>query len=229
MTPVEMRSLLESSFADRFVSRTERTALRQRLDDEKLDDQQLAKFRSIAFEIARGAVDAKNGSEIIDWLEEIVKSLHVPRVDRAADVSEVWFSPHDECAMRIRTLLARAKHSIDICVFTITDDRLTSAILDAHARGVKIRIISDNEKAGDVGSDADRFVAAGVAFRVDRSEYHMHHKFAIFDHTILLNGSYNWTRGASENNEENVSITNDTTLVSEFQKHFESMWKLFEQ
>ena len=39
---------------------------------------------------------------------------------------------------------------------------------------------------------ADVFDASGP-----RRDGHMHHKFAIFDGERLINGSYNWTRGAA--------------------------------
>ena len=35
--------------------------------------------------------------------------------------------------------------TLDICVFTIADDRLTESILAAHRRGVAVRIITDEE------------------------------------------------------------------------------------
>ena len=108
---------------------------------------------------------------------------------------------------------------------TITDDRLTSAILEAHARSVRIRIITDDDKSADLGSDAARFLQAGIALRTDRSRYHMHHKFALFDGALLLNGSYNWTRGAAENNEENFIVTSDRRLVEEFSAAFERLWE----
>ncbi len=119
------------------------------------------------------------------------------------------------------------KQTVEICVFTITDDRLTSAVLEAHGRGVRIRIITDNDKAADLGSDADRFLQAGIDLRVDRTEYHMHHKFAVFDSEVLLNGSYNWTRGAAANNEENFIVTNNRRLVAIFSKIFEELWQQF--
>ena len=40
------------------------------------------------------------------------------------------------------------------------DEVLT--ILAAHKRGVKVRIITDNDKAFDLGSDVPRFVQAGI-------------------------------------------------------------------
>ena len=120
--------------------------------------------------------------------------------------------------------LINARRTIDICVFTITDDRISNTILAAHKRGVKIRIITDNEKAYDAGSDVPRFREAGIPLVVDESPFHMHHKFAIFDGQRLLNGSYNWTRGAAAQNEENIIDTDDRNLIAKFQHEFEALW-----
>jgi len=140
---------------------------------------------------------------------------------------EAWFSPHDDCPGRIMNLFAEARSSADVCVFTITDDRISDALLAAHARGVRIRIISDNDKAHDCGSDIERFAAAGVAVRVDLTPFHMHHKFAIFDDRRLLHGSFNWTRGAARDNQENIVVTDEPRLITAFGREFERLWEKF--
>ncbi len=229
MTPQHMREILEQSLEDRRLSRAEKFVLSQRLDEAGADAEQLAHFRRLAFSLARDAIDATNGTLIVDWLDDIVKVLQPSAGEDQADLAEAWFSPHPDCPQRIRTLLAQAKRTVEICVFTITDDRLTSAVLDAHGRGVKVRIITDNDKAADPGSDADQLLQAGIDLRVDRSEYHMHHKFAVFDNAVLLNGSYNWTRGAAVNNEENFVVTNHRRLVAIFSKAFEDLWQQFKK
>lgn len=129
-----------------------------------------------------------------------------------------------ECVSRIRGLFRSARESADVCVFTITDDRITEEILAAHRRGVRIRLITDNEKAFDPGSDIETLQQAGLSVRVDRTPYHMHHKFALFDGKRLLTGSYNWTRGAAEQNEENLIVTADSSLISQFSACFEQLW-----
>jgi phosphatidylserine/phosphatidylglycerophosphate/cardiolipin synthase-like enzyme len=53
----------------------------------------------------------------------------------------------------------------------------------------------------------------------------MHHKFAIFDGELLLNGSYNWTRSAAEHNQENFTVTNDPAVVRRFAEAFARMWE----
>jgi phosphatidylserine/phosphatidylglycerophosphate/cardiolipin synthase-like enzyme len=142
-----------------------------------------------------------------------------------APLAEVSFSPGNDCLQTICGQLSRVRRSIDICVFTITDDRIAHAILEAHRRGVKVRVITDNDKSLDEGSDVDRLARAGVPVRKDISEYHMHHKFAVFDGRRMLTGSYNWTRGAARYNEENLIVSGDPRLVEPFTREFEALWR----
>jgi len=138
--------------------------------------------------------------------------------------TEVFFSPGPDCLGQIVNRFLAARSTVDVCVFTITDDRIARAILDAHRRGVAIRIITDNDKTYDAGSDVERLEAAGIAVKVDRTQFHMHHKFAIFDAARILNGSYNWTRGAAESNEENIVDTGDPIALAAFQAEFNRLW-----
>ncbi len=137
---------------------------------------------------------------------------------------DVHFSPGDECFQAIRRQLEMCQRSADICVFTITDDRISGAIADAHRRGVRVRIITDNDKTHDEGSDIRRLAGGGIEVREDQSEFHMHHKFAVFDGKVMLTGSYNWTRGAARNNEENLVVSNDPRLVGPFDREFNALW-----
>ena len=118
-----------------------------------------------------------------------------------------------------------ARQTADVCVFTVTDDRITRVLIDAQRRGVAVRLITDNDKSHDLGSDVEQIAAAGVAVKVDRTPFHMHHKYAIFDGVRLLNGSYNWTRGAANDNEENLIDTGDPRLLEAFRRHFEMLWE----
>ncbi len=55
----------------------------------------------------------------------------------------------------------------------------------------------------------------------------MHHKFAIFDHRLLLTGSYNWTRSAASDNEENFILSGDPRLLKSFAGMFDKLWDTF--
>src|SRR5687768_14672455 len=122
-------------------------------------------------------------------------------------VNHAFFSPGDACLNAILSAIAAAGSSLQICVFTISDDRIAQAILRAHRRGIQVRILTDNEKLFDQGSDIRQLAAAGIPVRVDETPNHMHHKFALLDNQTLLTGSYNWTRSAARYNHENLIVT----------------------
>ena len=115
-----------------------------------------------------------------------------------------------------------------ICVFTISDDRLSDAIMSAHRSGLTVRVISDNDKMHDRGSDVERLYQAGVDVRIDRSPEHMHHKFMVIDGRTVMTGSYNWTRSAETRNEETIIAVDDPQLAARFSEEFERIWKLSE-
>ena len=138
--------------------------------------------------------------------------------------NQVFFSPGEDCVNHIIDLINEAYNQLDICVFTISDDRISRAIVDAMKNGVEIRIISDNFKVEDTGSDILDLSRVGIPVKLDKTENHMHHKFMIIDKTIVLTGSYNWTRSAALYNQENIISTDDELVISKFSNEFEKLW-----
>lgn len=228
MTHDEFRNVLKQTLEDQRLSRSERQALHSVLKDIQPPATQLDLFRHEAFELARQELsNALDPGTVIDWLEDVVRLLK-PAEEKGCDIrTEAYFSPGRACQQRIQSLFAQAKSSVDVCVFTITDNEIAEAIAGAHNRGVKIRIITDDEKSHDTGSDIIRLEDHGLDVRTDMSPHHMHHKFAIFDQSILLTGSYNWTRSASKDNEENIVVIADQYLLKKFHSLFEELWEKF--
>ena len=222
--------LLGHSIDDHVLSTKEKRALAALLEAQPLRGDQLRQLRNHAFDLvqerARQAQYAESMPALINWLSGIVKTLD--RVQHQVAVrSEVWFSPGDECRNAVISHLRRSRRKIDICVFTIADDRITEAIIEAHRRGVPVRVISDDDKSEDRGSDIELLSREGVAVALDQSQAHMHHKFAIFDQHKVINGSFNWTRSASRYNEENLVATTDPGQIELFEAQFESLWERF--
>ncbi|QDT97464.1 phospholipase D-like domain-containing protein [Gimesia aquarii] len=224
----QIRNMLLQTFDDYKMTRSERAALNQIFSHIKLTDQSLSLIRVEAFQIFREYRPASSSdNDCLSWLEEVMKILSNAGKKESSLSSEALFSPGDDCSHRICRLISSARKQIDICVFTITDDRVTTAIKDAHQRGIQIRVISDNDKSFDLGSDIEHLSESGIPVRIDKTEFHMHHKFALFDSQLVLTGSYNWTRSASKNNSENLIITNDPDLLIRFESEFEKLWTDF--
>lgn len=220
-------AMLRQTLDDKRLSKSERQALQARLRDAALDDRKRALLRSRVFEIAREKLDDDRTIPIVDWLEEVSKLLLPFSGEEGEPFVEAHFSPGEGCLRRIRGMLDGARRSADLCVYTITDNRISERIVAAHRRGVVVRVVTDDEKARDPGSDVVDLARVGIRVLVDDSPFFMHHKFAIFDDDVLLTGSYNWTRSAADNNEENLILSNDRRLVTSFRTEFERLWTKF--
>ena len=223
MDQTYIEQALRDSFADKKLDQTEKAQLAQLTQALQQQPDKISFIRNKAFSIL---LEQDNFTEeqfrAIKWLENVVKTLD-KNSQQPSIVADACFSPGTDCLNRIISLCNQAQHSIDVCVFTISCNDITRALLSAHQRGVSVRIISDNDKRNDKGSDVDQLDEAGIAVTVDRTEHHMHHKFAIFDNKILLNGSFNWTRSASKFNQENISTTDNPALLLAFSREFERL------
>lgn len=222
----ELTKIFEKTFGDKKFSRAERQAVSQLLEqDYSLKKDQRNVLRGKIFDMAREGIktkfDQKEALDVLDWLENANKLLLRPQD------SIVYFSPGQECRRVIVDQLKNAVTSVDICVFTISDDIIAEEILDCRRRKVKVRIISDDDKLDDVGSDVYQMAVSGIETRVDNCPHFMHHKFAIFDNQRVLTGSYNWTRSAADKNQENILLTDDKQTVAAFKDEFEKLWSQF--
>lgn len=222
----QLDQTLRASVADLRLDNEERFQLRE--IGAQLGAEQIRRARNTAFAIARGQIETQPGqaTNVLRWLEQVVKTLDLSSTVAAASHS-AYFTPGDACLRKLGELCVGARRQLDICVFTVADDRLSDAILAAHRRGVRVRVITDNDKRYDSGSDIERLAAAAIPIRIDTGPAHMHHKFALFDARVLANGSFNWTRSASSSNDENLVVSDDAYLVRCFDGRFEELWQRY--
>ncbi|ESO05597.1 hypothetical protein HELRODRAFT_111094 [Helobdella robusta] len=129
---------------------------------------------------------------------------------------------------QLLSCLFRTKHQLDVCIYVFTAIELGDLVINLHRSGVNVRVITDDEQVDASSSQIDRLRQAGIQARHDASSYLMHHKFAIVDKKLLINGSFNWTLTATTGNNENLMITNDSEFVDKFSEEFEKLWNLFD-
>jgi len=225
----ELEQMLSESLADHKLSRQEKSQFKTVTTG--LNAEQRRFMNNRAFDLVRAELRTAGSATPIElsfsllrWLEQTQKALN-----GAVDCADpnVHFSPGETCRRAILDAVLAARASIDICVFTISDDRISKAILKAHQRGVKVRIITDNDKSDDMGSDVDWLREQGVAVCMDSSPSHMHHKFALIDAKQLINGSFNWTRSATDRNQENIMLSYHPKAIDAFSTMFETLWRQY--
>lgn len=226
----ELEKTLRKTFEDYRLSKDEKYAFRDLLQAYRDDVDILSFVRNTAFDMAGEHMRKQQtfDANAYRWLEHIIKSIDSTRASSTVGkASEAYFSPGTDCKDRIISLIDAAEKDIGVCVFTISDNDISHSLHRAHERGIPVRIITDNDKANDTGSDVEFLARKGLKVVKDRTRNHMHHKFCLVDQTYLINGSFNWTRSASKHNDENITILFDPELIEKFSRKFEEMWRAF--
>lgn len=185
-----------------------------------LDANQLNFLRGKVFELANAKITPANYPFIMDWIKTATSAL----VPSTTSTTDAFFSPGDACRNTIIQRIEGAIKQLQICVFTISDDSITKSLLAAHRRKVMIKVITDNDKSLDQGSDIDQLARAGIAVKMDITSNHMHHKFMIADMHTLITGSYNWTLSAARYNHENILLTREANVIKSFSSEFDKLW-----
>jgi len=142
-----------------------------------------------------------------------------------------YFSPKGGCEEAVIDLINHSKNTIDVAIYSFTDRKIARALIKAHNRGVKIRVIIDYGNGKSRYCVGPLLEKAGIPVRYKRGSGGglMHNKYAIYDKKILSTGSFNWTSNANKRNDENlVIIKNDSHLIELYQKNFNKLWKLAE-
>jgi phosphatidylserine/phosphatidylglycerophosphate/cardiolipin synthase-like enzyme len=138
--------------------------------------------------------------------------------------ADVYFSPDRDALQNILGFIERTEQQLDVAVYSITHDTIAQALIDAHNRGVHIRVLIDKAQAGNRYADDEKLEEAGIELRRDRQSGLMHLKMAISDGKAVGLGSFNWTAGAVERNREVWQVTRLSYIVRDCQANFEEVW-----
>jgi phosphatidylserine/phosphatidylglycerophosphate/cardiolipin synthase-like enzyme len=130
----------------------------------------------------------------------------------------------------IDTALAQAingaRGTLDIAAFEFNNPVLTTAVLDAHRRGVTVRMVTDNEHGlEDDDSTIPQFVAAGIPVVDDSRTALMHNKFMIIDGSVVWTGSWNYTINDTYRNNNNAIALRSRRAVQSYQAEFNEMFE----
>lgn len=143
-----------------------------------------------------------------------------------ATVLSVYFSPQDNVIKsQIIPLVNKSKTSIYMPTFLITHRELTSALISAKKRGVKIKVIIDAANASNKYSKHQQLRDNGIEVKVENYAGKMHAKTMIIDEKHVVIGSMNFSRSGEEKNDENTVILNNPQIAKFLIKQFNIIWE----
>ncbi len=143
---------------------------------------------------------------------------------KGADV-EWTFEGKDQEKLLI-DVITSAKSTLDIAIYSLTDPDVIEEIKEAKKRGVVVRIITDRiQAAGKSQTEALKILgSAGISIKINSHSGLMHIKMSIVDKKIGTTGSFNYSKSASETNDEILMVIQNAEVAKNFSAEFESMW-----
>lgn len=125
--------------------------------------------------------------------------------------------------------ITSATGTLDVCMYEINLPTLLLRLLNAHQRGVKVRLAAPpsakpspyDEIIHGYFKDLERRKI--IRYSTPKSGL-MHNKFMVADGRRIWTGSYNLTRNDTELNDNNALTLSNTLLAANYTAEFEEIW-----
>lgn len=177
----------------------------------------------IAVWVLIGCAPSLSTEEQVDQVQGCLAGLFGP----PGAVTGVFVEP-DDGRGPILDELNHAQCSIDIAVYLLTDEEIIAGIEDAHARGVQVRLILEEDPFGGGGGQdelVDRLRPQGIEIKWSDREFRFTHaKYIVVDRQIALILNLNLTVSAFEGNREFGAVTTNADDVHQAQSIFDRDW-----
>jgi phosphatidylserine/phosphatidylglycerophosphate/cardiolipin synthase-like enzyme len=153
---------------------------------------------------------------------------------------ELRYSPKGGCSEKLVQIIDAATSTIRAMVYGATLEEVSDALLRAGkdaekgGRGLDVKVILDRKqtKTGDQAKFYDKLEKARGDGKIEVRLYTpggwscMHHKVGIFDGKVVTTGSFNWTKNAQDNNNENLVAIENRDLAEAYTRIFDELWKI---
>ncbi len=139
-------------------------------------------------------------------------------------ISGPFFCPEDHCSSVVVHWISRANSSIDLAIYSFTLDTIGEALVNAHERGVTVRVIFEKTQINQ-WSEYSKLKSAGIQVMIDRNDKYMHNKFMVIDGKVVLTGSYNYSKQADTQNDENLIVIISEDVAKAYESEFNEMWE----
>lgn len=142
------------------------------------------------------------------------------------DASAARESYNGGIEMALVEAIQQTRDQLDVAAFELNSEPIVEAILEAHQRGVVVRIVTDDDHGlNDEANEALRHLqAAGVPLVDDGRSGLMHNKFMILDGRAVWTGSWNYTVNGAYRNNNNVLVLESEWAAAPFQAEFDEMF-----
>jgi phosphatidylserine/phosphatidylglycerophosphate/cardiolipin synthase-like enzyme len=141
-------------------------------------------------------------------------------------IVSIYFSPENKAIYEgFKPLIKSAQKNIYVSIFFFTHPYLTQLLIDAHKRGVDVKVIVDANGASSAYSKHEILRGVGIPVKVENWGGKMHMKSMTIDDKYTIIGSMNWTNSAQNINDENTVIIENKAIAEKLKDNFLFLWK----
>ena len=133
---------------------------------------------------------------------------------------QVYFSPKGGCTEAIVKNLDQAERYVLVQAYSFTSKPIAEALVGAHKRGVKVKVLLDKSQRRGKGSKLGLLVDAGIPVSIDTKHSIAHNKVMIIDGVTVMTGSFNFTSAAEDKNAENLLVVHDKALAKQYRDNW---------
>ncbi|MCS7014717.1 MAG: phospholipase D-like domain-containing protein [Gemmatales bacterium] len=120
--------------------------------------------------------------------------------------------------------ISQARQTLDLCAHELDSAIITQAILEAHQRGVCVRVVTETAYSDE--DSIRRLKEAGIPVVHDqRDGALMHNKFIVLDNQAVWTGSMNFTDNCTGRNDNHALYIADARLAENYATKFRWMFE----
>ncbi|ACE05671.1 hypothetical protein Aasi_0227 [Candidatus Amoebophilus asiaticus 5a2] len=134
---------------------------------------------------------------------------------------QIRFSPGGQCIPFIEQAIGMAQSNILVQAYAFTSAKIAQALIEAHKRGVIVKILVDRSQLTAKGSQVKKVVDMGIPVAIDIVPGIAHNKVMIIDNAYILTGSFNWSNAAEYRNAENLLLITDSRINKIYRENWE--------
>jgi phosphatidylserine/phosphatidylglycerophosphate/cardiolipin synthase-like enzyme len=141
-----------------------------------------------------------------------------------AEVLGVYFTPPTGAANAIVQTIDASQREVLVQAYGFTHNAIAQALIRAHQRGVKIRVLLDKKSEKTNRYVIDLLTQAQIDLRYDGKHAIAHNKVMVLDESVVITGSFNFTNSAETRNAENVLVLKSDELAKRYKSEFQTHW-----
>jgi phosphatidylserine/phosphatidylglycerophosphate/cardiolipin synthase-like enzyme len=142
---------------------------------------------------------------------------------------QVYYNRDIRTSDKIVKMIQEADQFVYFAIYTFTLPEIKDALLGAKYRGLDVRGLTDANQTAQIENQRkliSELREAGIPVAVQSHSAIMHLKTLVTDKGYI-SGSYNWTKAATEDNDEIIEVGIDNHIREQYQNILENLFRRY--